>query len=96
MAKQRKVQLVSTKIFGMGIKADSLYAAFAAYREEMGGRGYWLLQTKSEAKQAGKTIKVPGGTTISKNTRGLWMRSGTSPPRSRTIRDIRAISCCLP
>ena len=34
----------------------------------MGGRSYWLLQTKSEAKQAGKTIKVPGGTTISKNT----------------------------
>lgn len=68
VAKQRKVQLVSTKIFGMGIKPDSLYAAFAAYREEMGGRSYWLLLTKSGGKQASKTIKVPGGTTISKNT----------------------------
>ena len=49
------------------IKADKLYAAYASYREERGGRPYWLvLRTKSKA-LAGKTIKVPGGTTIAKN-----------------------------
>ena len=49
------------------IKADKLYAAYASYREERGrGRPYWLLRTKSEA-LTGKTIKVPGGTTIAKN-----------------------------
>ena len=48
------------------IEADKLYAAYASYREERGGRPYWLLRTKSVA-LTGKTIKVPGGTTIAKN-----------------------------
>ena len=48
------------------IKGDKLYAAYASYREELGGRPYWLLRTKSMA-LTGKTIKVPGGTTIAKN-----------------------------
>ena len=48
------------------IKKDKLYAAYASYREELGGRPYWLLRTKSKA-LTGKTIKVPGGTTIAKN-----------------------------
>jgi len=64
---QRKVQLVKTATFAAGIKADALYAAFASYRER-GNRDYWLLLTKSEAKQAKKAIKVAGGTTIRKDT----------------------------
>ena len=43
-----------------------MYAAFAAYREVLGGRPYWLLKTKSEAK-TGETIRAPGGRTIAKN-----------------------------
>jgi hypothetical protein len=35
-------------------------------REELGGRPYWLLRTKSAA-LTNKTIKVPGGNTIAKN-----------------------------
>ena len=58
--------LEGIKEFRAKIKADKLYAAYASYREELGGRPYWLLLTKSEA-LTGKTIKVPGGTTIAKN-----------------------------
>ena len=63
---QRKVILEGIKQFLAKIKADKLYAAFASYREELGGRPYWLLKTKSEA-LTGKTLKVPGGTTIRKD-----------------------------
>lgn len=48
------------------IKPDKLYGAYASYREELGGRPYWLFRTKSKA-LTGKTIKVPGGTTIAKS-----------------------------
>ena len=48
------------------IKSDKLYGAYASHREELGGRPYWLLRTKSKA-LTGKTIKVPHGTTIAKN-----------------------------
>ena len=57
---QRKVQLDDIKIFRNKIKVEKLYAAYASYREELGGRPYWLLKTKSVAK-TGKTIRVPGG-----------------------------------
>lgn len=63
---QRKVQLEDIKTFRGKIKPNKLYAAYASYREELGGRPYWLLLTRSEAK-TGKTIKVPGGRTIAKN-----------------------------
>ena len=65
--KQRQKQLLDTKVFGASIKANTLYAAYASYREERGGRSYWLLKTKSGA-LTGKTIRVPGGTTISCKT----------------------------
>ena len=66
VAAQRKVALEGIKEFQAKIKPDKLYAAYASYREELGGRPYWLLCTKSKA-LTNKTIKVPGGTTIAKN-----------------------------
>ena len=66
MAAQRKVMLESIKEFQAKIKPDKLFAAYASYREELGGRPYWLLLTKSKA-LTNKTIKVPGGATIPKN-----------------------------
>jgi hypothetical protein len=63
---QRKVMLDGIKEFQAKIKPDKLYAAYASYREELGGRPYWLLRAKSKA-LTNKTIKVPGGTTIAKN-----------------------------
>ena len=66
VAAQRKVALEGMTEFQAKIKPDKLYAAYASYREELGGRPYWLLRTKSKA-LTNKTIKVPGGTTIAKN-----------------------------
>ena len=100
VAKQRTVQLMKTELFAKLIKADSLYAAFASFREKgkpsyslkllqppwpcchldhiltlteltlspPGNRDYWLLRTKSVARQATKAIKVVGGTSIRKGT----------------------------
>ena len=58
--------LEAIKEFQARIQPDKLYAAYASYREELGGRPYWLLRTKSKA-LTNKTIKVPGGATIAKN-----------------------------
>jgi hypothetical protein len=57
ITKQKAKVKVKAEIFAAGIKADSLYAAFASYRER-GDRSYWLLRTKSEAEQAKGPIKV--------------------------------------
>mmetsp|Transcript_33919 Transcript_33919/g.106473 ORF Transcript_33919/g.106473 Transcript_33919/m.106473 type:complete len:190 (-) Transcript_33919:11-580(-) len=65
-ARAAETQLDSIKDFRAKIQPGRLYAAFAAYREVLGGRPYWLLKTKSEAK-TGETIRVPGGRTIAKN-----------------------------
>ena len=48
----------------MAMQPESLYAAYASYREEQGGRAYWLLKTKGKAEQAKKAIKVEGGAAI--------------------------------
>ena len=66
VVKQRQAQRLDTKVFAPLIKPDSLYAAYASARER-GQRDYWLLRTKSEAKQAKGPIKVVGGTTIRTN-----------------------------
>ena len=63
VVKQRQVQRLDSKVFATFIKPDSLYAAYASSRER-GQRDYWLLRTKSGAKQATGPIKVKGGTTI--------------------------------
>ena len=47
VAAQRKVMLEGIKEFQAKIQPDKLYAAYASYREELGGRPYWLLLTKS-------------------------------------------------
>ena len=69
VAKQKAKQKVDSKIFAAGVKADSLYAAFASYRER-GDRSYWLLRTKSAAEPVKGPIKVAGGTTI---RTGTWV-----------------------
>ena len=77
VAAQRKVMLEGIKEFQAKIQPDKLYAAYASYREELGGRPYWLLLTKSKA-LTGQTIKVPGGTTIAKNqyyVEAQWYRA---------------------
>jgi hypothetical protein len=77
VAAQRKVMLEGIKEFQAKILPDKLYAAYASYREELGGRPYWLLLTKSKA-LTGQTIKVPGGTTIAKNqyyVEAQWYRA---------------------
>ena len=53
----RRVQLEDIKDFRLKIKPNKLYAAYASYREELGGRPYWLLRTRDKAK-TGQTIKV--------------------------------------
>ena len=82
VAAQRKAQLEDIKTFRTKIKPDKLYAAYASYREELGGRPYWLLKTMSGAK-TGQTIKVPGGKTIAKNqwfVEAQWYRSTSHDP----------------
>jgi hypothetical protein len=46
VAAQRQVQLEDMKDFRLKIKPNKLYAAYASYREELGGRPYWLLRTR--------------------------------------------------
>ena len=46
VAAQRRVQLEDIKDFRLKIKSNKLYAAYASYREELGGRPYWLLRTR--------------------------------------------------
>ena len=48
VAAQRRVQLEDIKDFRSKIKPNKLYAAYASYREELGGRPYWLLRTRCE------------------------------------------------
>ena len=55
--------------FARDIKAEKPYAAFASFHER-GDRSYWLLLTKSVAKQAKGPIKVAGGSTI---RTGQWV-----------------------
>ena len=77
--------MVHAKAFRGKIKADKLYAAFASYCEELGGRPYWLLKTRSVAK-TGKTIKVAGGRTIAKNQWSVevqWYVSTSADPNCR-------------
>ena len=59
MVKQRAVQRLKVADFASGIKANSLYAAFASFHER-GDRSYWLLVTSSEAKQAKGPINQSG------------------------------------
>lgn len=69
VVKQRTVQRMKVADLASGIKAECLYAAFASFRER-GDRSYWLLVTKSAAKQAKGAIKVVGGNTIRS---GQWV-----------------------
>ena len=55
--------------------------------QELGGRDYWLLLTKSDAKPAGKPIKVPGGATISSTTwvvEAQWYLSSSDDQRVKS------------
>jgi hypothetical protein len=69
VVKQQAVQRLKVADFASGIKAESLYAAFASFRER-GDRSYWLLVTKSAAEPAKGPIKVTGGSTIRS---GQWV-----------------------
>ena len=69
VVKQRTIQRLKVADFARGVKAESLYAAFASFRER-GDRSYWLLVTKSVAEQAKGPIKVVGGSTI---RTGQWV-----------------------
>ena len=69
VVKQRYVQRLKVADFARQIKAESLYAAFASFRER-GDRSYWLLLSKSAAEPAKGPIKVAGGSTI---RTGQWV-----------------------
>ena len=90
MTKQRQVQRQDTRIFGLGILPDKLYAAYASYREELGGRDYWLLRTlEGPAVQLKKAVKVPGGTTISAKTwvvKAQWYLSSSDDQRVKSYK----------
>ena len=58
VTRQRQVQLATVQIFGRGIEAGRLYAAYASY-DERGARKYWLLKTKSKAHPATKAPSPP-------------------------------------
>jgi hypothetical protein len=51
--------------FAKEIKAEQVYAVYASFNE-LGGRAYWLLLTKSVAKKAAKAIRVKDAATIRK------------------------------
>ena len=62
------MKLATVQIFGRGIEAGRLYAAYASF-DERGARKYWLLKTKSKAHPAKPAeCKVAGGKTIRKGT----------------------------
>ena len=90
VTKQRQVQRQDTRIFGLGILPDKLYAAYASYREELGGRDYWLLRTlEGPAVQLKKAVKVPGGTTISAKTwvvKAQWYLSSSDDQRVKSYK----------
>ena len=69
VVKEKIAQRLQTADFARGIKTESLYAAFASFRER-GNRSYWLLMTKSAADTAKGPIKVAGGSTI---RTGQWV-----------------------
>jgi hypothetical protein len=65
MTKQKAVKKIATEAFAKEIKAEQVYAVYASFNER-GGRGYWLLITKSVAKKAAKAIRVTDAATIRK------------------------------
>ena len=87
MTQQRQVQRQDSRIFAARMKVDQLYAAYASYREEKGGRDYWLLRTISLPRPAGKAIKVPGGATICAKTwvvEAQWYLSSSDDQRVKS------------
>ena len=96
--KQRQVQLLATKVFASIIKADSLYAVFASYRER-GSRDYWLFLSKSAAKAAKRPIKVAGGTTIRRDqwyVEGHWYLSTSDSQGRKSYKLLEDELACVP
>jgi len=65
ITKQKATKKIATEAFAKEIKAEQVYAVYASYNE-LGGRAYWLLLTKSAAKKAAKAIRVKDAATIRK------------------------------
>ena len=87
VTKQVQVQRQDSRIFASRMEPDKLYAAYASYREELGGRDYWLLRTKAAPRPAGKPIKVPGGSTIAAKTwvvEAQWYLSSSDDQRVKS------------
>ena len=65
MTKQKATKKIATEAFAKEIKAEQMYAVYSSFNE-LGGRAYWLLLTKSEAKKAAKALRVKDAATIRK------------------------------